>query len=613
MRILGVSCDYHDAAAALIVDGDVVAAVEQERLSRRKHDAGLPEDAIASCLAIGGVEPDRLDAVVFHEKPFLVLSRVLAARQRRGPSGLSSAAAELPLLLRRNLFVGLRLERALRRLGATAAPEIRFADHHTSHAAAAFYPSPFDEAAVLTIDGVGEWTTASIGHGRGAALEVLTEQRYPHSVGLLYSLVTAWCGFEPNDGEYKVMGLAPYGEPAYLDQLRQFVTVHPDGSISIDQAAVHRWGGRPERNRRLAALFDGPPRAPGTELTDREADLARSVQELVEEVVLRMAVTAQERTGSKHLCLAGGVALNCVANGRLDREGTFDGIWVQPAAGDAGSALGAALWYWHGHRGESRARPVPAAVAPATLGVGEPLVDGMHGALLGPRFDPVAIRSWLTASGIAHRAVTDVAERNALVAEALAAGQVVGCFQGRMEFGPRSLGNRSILADPRSSTAQSDLNLRVKGRESFRPFAPAVLAEEADRWYELDGPSPYMLFTAALRPEHRFADQAPVVGAPWSEGFTAPPCALPACTHVDWSARVQTVHASLNPAFHALLSAFHERTGCPVLVNTSFNVAGEPIVGTPEDAVRTARAAGLDLLVLEDCLLTRDDLVEVAG
>lgn len=596
MRLLGVSCDYHDAAAALVVDGRIVAAVEEERLSRRKHDDRLPERAIASCLAIGELHPDDLDAVVFHEKPLVVAGRVLSAAQHRGPGGLARFSAEMPVLLQRNLLVAYRLERALRRLGATRPPVVRYGVHHLSHAAAAFLPSPFETAAVLTVDGIGEWATASVGHGLHHRVDLLEEQRYPHSLGLLYSLVTRWCGFRPNDGEYKLMGLAPFGRPRYAAALAELVEVDEQGALRLAPGATRWWGSRPERVRRLRQAFDGPPRRPEDPVGEREADLARSVQELTETAVLAMAAHAHRLTGERRLCLGGGVALNCVANGRILREGPFEELWVQPAPGDAGSAVGAALWYWHQELGNPRPRDPEAA----------PTADAMAGGALGPAVRPHELDRWLAGIDEAHRRFPDPAERCEAVAERIAEGAVVGWFEGRMEFGPRALGHRSIVADPRSTTVRDDLNRRVKGRESFRPFAPSVLWEHAGEWFDLDAPSPYMLTTTTVAEAHRVdVDEEPTTIA---ERLAVVRSELPACTHVDGTARVQTVHRELHPRFHQLIDAFHRRTGCPVLVNTSFNRAGEPIVATPDQALATARAAGLDLLVVEDaCIELRSD------
>lgn len=588
MRVLGVSCDYHDAAAAVIVDGAVVAAAEEERFSRAKHDRSLPGGAIAACLATAELDADELDAVVFHEKPLLVASRVLAARQRRGLAGVGGFVRDVPVLLSTNVFVGYRIERELRALGATEPPRVSYGEHHLSHASAAFFPSPFENAAIITIDGVGEWATSTIAHGMQNRIEILREQRFPHSLGLLYSLVTAWCGFAPNDGEYKLMGLAPYGRPTFADALREVVELDDDGSYRVDTRALRWWSGDPRRMRRLVELFGGPPRREGEPISEREVDLARSVQEFVEAAVLRIAAHAQELTGESRVCLGGGVALNCVANGRLLREGPFEDVWVQPSPGDAGSAIGAALWYWHQESGNVR----KVAASPRSVH------DGMSGAALGPSFGSDEIETWLGATGLRSRQYENREDLAREVATRLADGAIVGWFQGRMEFGPRALGHRSILADPRVSTVQRDLNMRVKGRESFRPFAPAVLWEHATDWFEMDRPSPYMLFTfqvAASKMVEVDSEPTDLV-----ERVNVVRSQIPACTHVDGSARVQTVHEETNPEFHRLLTEFHRQTGCPVLVNTSFNRAGEPIVCTPVDALESARAAGLDVLVLDD-------------
>lgn len=598
MRILGISCDYHDSAAALVVDGEVVAAAEEERFTRRKHDNALPARAVASVLAIGDLDPGELDAVVVHEKPLAVFSRVIASRQRRGPRALGTFRREVPVLLKRNLLVAYRIENLLRDLGAAKTPPVRYSEHHLSHAAAAFLPSPFPTAAILTVDGIGEWSTATIGHGINHRVDLLAEQRYPNSLGLLYTLATEWCGFEPNDGEYKLMGLAPYGEPRFRSALDDLVGLRPDGSLDVDARAVRWWGQGTRGLDELAERLGGPPRAPGTPLSARDADLARSVQDLVEDAVLRMAAHAKELTGARNLCLAGGVALNCVANGRLRRESGFDDLWVQPAAGDAGSALGAALWYWHDELDNPRRReePQPGRLAP----------DAMRAGQLGPSFTPEEVAAWLADAGIAHQRIADVSERCRWVADRLAAGAVVGWFEGRMEFGPRALGHRSILADPRSPTVQRDINLRVKGRESFRPFAPSVLWERAQEWFDLDAPTPHMLETCQVAADKLIAvaeEPADLVAR-----VQVVRSQIPACTHIDGSARVQTVHRETNPTFHQLLAAFADETGCPVLLNTSFNRAGEPIVCTPDDALLAARTAGLDLLVIEDCVIGPEGL-----
>ena len=583
--ILGISCDFHDAAAALVVDGEIVAASEEERFSRIKHDRSLPAAAIASCLVIAGLDAGDVGVVVFYERPIAVVQRYLASRQRIGPRSVASFARDAPRLIGNNLMVSYRTDRVLRELGATRSPAFCYVDHHQSHAAAAFFPSPFDRAAILTVDGIGESATASIRRGHGRRIDPLEELRYPHSLGLVYSLVTAYCGFRPNDDEYKVMGLAPYGTPTYTDALAELAEIHEDGSLAVDARRVGWYAPRALQRRDLHRLLGGPPRRPEDPLTARDADLAASVQHLTEVAVERMADRARELTGERQLCLAGGVALNCVANGRLRTSGAFDDIWVQPAAGDAGSALGAALSHWHEAQGRERS---------ARNG------DTMAGAFLGPRALPQEIEAW--ADGV-DRPVRrlDPDDLAAEVADRLADGAVVGWFCGAMEFGPRALGHRSILADPRSPTVRRDLNLRVKGREGFRPFAPAVLAERASEWFDLDGESRFMSFTAQVAAAHRLdvADEPDAL----ADRADVPRSTIPACTHIDGSARVQTVDADTNPDLHRLLRAFDRLTGCPVLVNTSFNRAGEPIVATPEQALRTAVAAGLDLLVVEDHLI----------
>ncbi|MFM7069834.1 MAG: carbamoyltransferase, partial [Actinomycetes bacterium] len=584
--MLGISCDLHDAAAALVVDGEVVAAAEEERFSRDKHDASLPERALLSCLATGEVDLSEVDAVVFHEKPFVSAARVLATRQRVGPRGVAPFVRGFPDVVGHNMSIRRRIDDVFRRHDV-ATPTVAYSEHHVSHASAAFFPSPFESAAILTLDGLGEWSTASFGVGRGQHIDLMAEQRFPDSIGLLYSLGTVWCGFEANDGEYKLMGLAPFGEPRYLDALRSIADPLDDGSVHVNARGVRWWSGRVVRSARLRRLLDGPHRRPGDEFTQRDADLARSVQVLAETVVLRSAEHVHARTGERQLVLAGGVGLNCFANARLLAEGPFDDVWVQPAAGDAGSALGAALWYWHHVADQPRPRRADG--------------DAMRGAALGPSFSTEEIDAWLQAEGIASRRVEDAQELATEVAGRLADGACVGWFQGRMEFGPRALGHRSILADPRRPDVQRDLNLRVKGRESFRPFAPAVLWDHAADWFEIDRPAPYMTFVHRVRSEQLVA----VADEPTSiyERVQTPRSTIPACTHVDGTARVQTVDSATHPQFAQLLEAFRDRTGCPVLLNTSFNRAGEPVVCTPDDAYRTAIAAGLDLLVLEDHLI----------
>ena len=577
--VLGLSAYYHDSAACLLRDGDVVAAAQEERFTRVKGDAAFPAAAAAYCLSEGGVGVDDLATVAFYDKPLLKFERLLETYLAVAPRGFRSFLKAGPLWVKEKLFTDRALRRALGDLAGHDAPYeggLLYAEHHESHAASAFYPSPFAEAAVLTVDGVGEWATASIGAGRGTELELLSELRFPDSLGLLYSAFTYYLGFRVNSGEYKVMGLAPYGAPTYADLiLSRLMDLRDDGSFTLDQRYFGYVSGLAMTNGAFDDLFGGPPRAAEGPLAQRHFDLARSVQHACEEVVLRMARTAHRRTGLDRLCMAGGVALNCVANGRVLREGPFRDVWVQPAAGDAGGALGAAALAWHGALGGPR--------APARRAGGAPR-DAMRGAFLGPAFTDAEVRAALEAAGTVYERLESAAVAG-YAAERLAAGAVVGWFQGRMEYGPRALGNRSILADPRRPDMQSRLNLAVKFRESFRPFAPSVPAERAGAWFALDRDSPYMLLTAAVRPEHRGA--------------------LPAVTHVDGSARVQTVRAEDNPPFHALLTAFGARTGCPVLVNTSFNVRGEPVVCTPADALRCFRDTRIDVLVLGPYVLER--------
>lgn len=588
--MLGVSCDYHDAAAALLIDGEIVAAVEEERISRVKHDSSLPAGAIVACLEIAGRTAEDIDHVVFYEKPLSVVSRYLAVRQRIGPSGIAGFVRTVPELVGRNLFIGYRLRRYLQELGSERPPVVQFVEHHHSHAAAAYFPSPFDSAAVLTIDGIGEWATATIGWGRQNRLEVIEEQRFPHSLGLVYSLITGWCGFTPNDGEYKLMGLAPYGTPSYSEALEQIISLNDDGSFEVDGKLVNWFDASARKKSALFELFDGAPRSPDAPLTRREADLAASVQQLTERAILALADRASELTGESSLCMAGGVALNCVANGHLLRDGPFDELWIQPAAGDAGSAIGAALAYWYLTLEQPRA-------APST--------DAMAGSLLGPEVPRSAIKDSLDELGVPSRELDDDVLVD-LVAGHLADGDVVGWFRGRQEFGPRALGNRSILADPRDATVRSRLNSSVKGRESFRPFAPAVLEERAAEWFDLDAPSPYMLIVAPVRAEHLFAvDKEPDrIG----QRASVPRSTVPACTHVDGTARIQTVNTSDNPVFRALIERFDALTGCPMVVNTSFNLAGEPVVATVLDAIRTARVGGIDVLVLGNYVVGWADL-----
>jgi carbamoyltransferase len=596
-RILGLSAYYHDAAAALVVDGRVVAAAQEERFTRRKHDERFPEHAARFCLDFAGLRLRDLDAVVFYDKPFLKFERLLETYLACAPHGLRSFVASMPVWLKDKLFLKSQLNRRLEELCGEwgTPPPLLFSEHHLSHAASAFYPSPFDSAAVLCLDGVGEWATSSAWVGQAARLTPLWEQHFPHSLGLLYSAFTYYTGFKVNSGEYKMMGLAPYGQPRYADTIREhLVDVKPDGTFRLDMRYFEYATGLRMTSRRFDELFGGPARAPEAPIDPRTMDLAASIQQVTDEIVLRLARTLRRETGEARLCMAGGVALNCVSNGLLVRERVFDDVWVQPAAGDAGGAVGAALHAWH-----ARNRAVPRVPAAP---------DGMSGALLGPSYSDVEVGTFLRGEALPHECVEDdraLAER---VAGLLAEGSVVGWVQGRMEFGPRALGARSILADPRSRSMQRDLNLKIKFRESFRPFAPAVLAERAADYFDLERSSPYMLVVAPVRgrppelPEPAFADAAP-------QGFArlqSIQSELPAVTHVDYSARVQTVHDhGINQRFRDLIDAFGRTTGTPVLVNTSFNVRGEPIVCTLADAYRCFMATAIDYLVLGNCILDR--------
>lgn len=590
--ILGISAYYHDSAAALVVDGQIVAAAQEERFSRQKHDEGFPTQAVAYCLKQAGLEVADLDWVAFYDKPLLKFERLLETYLAYAPAGLASFKRAMPLWLRTKLF----LPRILRQeLGGQYTRRLLFTEHHESHAASAFYPSPYDEAAVLTIDGVGEWATASFGVGRGNRLELTHQLVFPHSLGLLYSAFTYYTGFKVNSGEYKVMGLAPYGEPKYADLILQhLLDLKDDGSFRMDMAYFHYAQGLTMTSPRFHALFGGPPRQPESPLTQREMDLAASVQAVTEEVMLRMARHVRKVTGQKYLCLAGGVALNCVANGRILSEGVFDDLWIQPAAGDAGGALGAALFVEH----QLLDRP---RVAQPT--------DAQQGSRLGPEFSDAAIERYLRSVEAPYtRYDSDEALCDA-VAGALAEEKVVGWFQGRAEFGPRALGGRSILGDPRSPAMQSVMNLKIKFRESFRPFAPSVLRERCGEFFELEPPheSPYMLLVADVQPSQRLADDGQSAGLWGIERLNVPRSTIPAVTHVDYSARVQTVDAERSPLYAQLLRAFEARTGCPLLVNTSFNVRGEPIVGSPADAYRCFQATNIDVLALGRCVLRKEE------
>ena len=595
MRILGISAFYHDSAAALVEDGEIVAAAQEERFSRRKHDARFPASAVAYCLAQAGVAPEEIDHIAFYDKPFLKFERLLETYVAFAPRGFRSFRMALPLWLKEKLFQKRLLRDELSRLAPDFDWESRllFAEHHQSHAASAFFPSPFEEAVVLTMDGVGEWATTSAGVGCGNRLTIDREVHFAHSLGLLYSAFTYYTGFKVNAGEYKVMGLAPYGEPRYAQTiLDHLIDLKDDGSFRLDLSYFDYCTGLTMTNDRFDALFGGPPRDPSSLITQRAMDLAASIQAVLEEAVLRLTRSLAAETGLKHLCLAGGVALNCVANGKVLRDGKFDGVWIQPAAGDAGGALGAALCAYHLYGNHAR----------KANGTG----DAMKGSDLGPEYGQDEIERRLEAIGARFTVLGDDALL-AACAEALAQGKALGWFQGRMEFGPRALGARSILGDARSPTMQSVLNLKVKYRESFRPFAPAVLREDVAGWFELDGDSPYMLLVADVAAPHRRAmsdDDERLFGI---DKLNVVRSDVPAVTHVDHSARIQTVHRETNPRFHALLTRFKGLTGCPMLVNTSFNVRGEPIVCTPEDAFRCFMGTEIELLAAGNCLLAKAD------
>ena len=621
MRILGLSAFYHDSAAALVEDGRIVAAAQEERFTRRKHDAGYPSHAVAWCLRETGLAPGEVDRVAFYDKPFLKFERLLETYVAFAPRGFRSFRMAAPVWLREKLFQKDLLRRELKRLAPDVDWDARllFAEHHQSHAASAFYPSPFRDAVVLTMDGVGEWATTSVAIGHGNDLEVAREIHFPHSLGLLYSAFTHYTGFKVNSGEYKVMGLAPYGEPRYSKTiLDHLMDLKPDGTFRLDLDYFDFCTGLTMTNGRFDELFRGPARKPEEPLARRHMDLAASVQAVVEEAVLRMTRSLRAETGIPNLCLAGGVALNCVANGKVLRDGRFDDVWIQPAAGDAGGALGAALAASHRLFGEARpsvspaareggrSSPRPGESADPPARVSACGTDAMRGAFLGPEFGTEEVRAELDAAGARYETLTDDALVEA-AAEALAAGKALGWFQGRMEFGPRALGGRSILADARSPTMQKTLNLKVKFRESFRPFAPSVLRADVADWFELDHDSPYMLLVADVKPERRKPMSETQRALSGIDLLNVPRSDVPAVTHVDYSARVQTVHRDTNPRYHALLEAFKARTGCPVLVNTSFNVRGEPIVCTPADAFRCFMGTDLDCLAVGNCFLRKEE------
>jgi len=586
-RILGLSAYYHDSAACLVAEGRIVAAAQEERFTRKKHDFDFPANAAAYCLAEGGIAASELDYVVFYDKPFVKFERLLQSYLHESPGGLRSFLKAMPLWLKKKLWMSEDIADQLDYGG-----RILFTEHHESHAASAFFPSPYEKAAILTIDGVGEWATASLGVGDGNRIRILKELHFPHSLGLLYSAFTAFTGFKVNSGEYKLMGLAPYGEPRYAERiLSELVDLKDDGSLKLNMKYFDYVGGLKMTNAAFDHLFDGPPRRAESKITGREMDLAASIQLVTETVMLNMARFAHRETGLPNLCLAGGVALNCVGNGRILKEGPFANLWIQPAAGDAGGALGAALFVHH------QLLNAPRRVDPAR--------DSQRGTLLGPSFTDDEVGSFLDGRGITARKFADAGALTDHVSEALKRDAVVGWFQGRMEFGPRALGARSILGDARSRDMQTTMNVKIKFRESFRPFAPSVLRERVAEWFELDADSPYMLLVASVQASRRLPAQDD--GATGFDKLKQTRSTVPAVTHVDGSARVQTVSREDHPIYHRLIEAFFEKTGCPVIVNTSFNVRGEPIVCTPDDAYRCFCRTNMDVLVLGPYVIDKKD------
>ena len=591
--ILGISAYYHDSAACLLIDGEIKSAVQEERFTRKRHDASFPTNSIRYCLSSSGLKSSQIDHVVFYDKPFLKFDRILETYLAFAPRGFKSFSTSLPVWLKEKLFQKQVLTKALEPIFGDISEKLLFSEHHLSHAASAFFPSPFENAAILTMDGVGEWVTTSTCLGTGNEIEVVNEIHFPHSLGLLYSAFTYYTGFKVNSGEYKVMGLAPYGEPKYASIIRDhLIDISDDGSFALDMQYFNYCTGLTMTNTKFSDLFGAPARGFDDPLTQREMDLAASVQQVVEEVVLKISRNVRAKTGMRNLCLAGGVALNCVANGVLHRSGIFDEIWIQPAAGDSGGAVGAALAVHHMGLGATR------EVSGSR--------DLMQGSLLGPKYEQFDVESRLKAAG----AVFEVLNDSQLVSQtalALANGKSVGWHQGRMEFGPRALGSRSILADPRSPTVQKRLNLQVKKRESFRPFAPSVLREDVDQWFNLAIDSPYMLLVASVAPQKLLEPAPQDLEKTGIERLEVQRSVIPAVTHVDNSARVHTVSKDVNPRFHQLISEFKNLTGCPVVVNTSFNVRGEPIVESPEDALRCFMRTDIEVLVVGNCFLTKSD------
>ena len=587
MNILGISAFYHDSAACLVQDGKIVSAAQEERFTRKKHDASFPKNAVEFCLKQGGIQTSDLDYVGFYDKPFIKFERILETYLSIAPKGLRQYLSAMPVWLKEKLWTRANIRKDLAYRGP-----VLFTEHHESHASSAFFPSPFQEAAILTMDGVGEWATSSIASGKDNKIELLKELHFPHSLGLLYSAFTYYLGFKVNSGEYKVMGLAPYGEPKYADLIRdRLIDLKEDGSFRMNMEYFDYLGGLTMTNDKFAQVFGHPARQSESQLSQKEMDIAASLQCVTEEIMLKMARHIRELTGMKNLCLAGGVALNCVGNGKILKEKIFDNVWVQPAAGDAGGALGVALSIWHQMLGNER----------VTNGK-----DSMRGAYLGPKFEEDEIRQFLDGQNIPYKQYDDPQLAPA-VAKDLQAGKVVGWFQGPMEFGPRALGGRSIIGDPRNPKMQSTMNLKIKYRESFRPFAPAVLAEKVQEWFEIDSESPYMLLVAGVREDKRLAmteEQKKLFGI---DLLNIPRSQIPAITHVDYSARIQTVHADTNPKFYELIREIDKATQCAVLINTSFNVRGEPIVCTPEQAYRCLMRTEMDTLVLENFVLDKKD------
>jgi carbamoyltransferase len=586
VNILGISAYYHDSAACLVRDGVIVAAAQEERFTRKKHDERFPRHAIDYCLRGAGITRSDLTHVAFYEKPFVKFDRLLHSYLAYAPVGLQSFLKAIPVWIRQKIWIKTELQRELAFTGPIVFPE-----HHESHAASAFFPSPFPEAAFLTVDGVGEWTTTSYGVGQGNEVQLLGELRFPHSLGLLYSAFTYFTGFRVNSGEYKLMGLAPYGEPKYVDViLRELIDLKEDGSFKLNMDYFNYGAGLTMTNAKFNALFGRPPRAPESKLTQQDMDMARSIQDVTEEVMFRMARHVRKETGLKHLCLAGGVALNCVANGKILREGVFDRLWIQPAAGDAGGALGAALFTWHQYLGNARGA--------------DGVSDSQRGSLLGPAYSREEIRRFLEEQHAPYEVVEDedIPDR---IADLIADGKVIGWFQGRMEFGPRALGARSILGDARSPKMQETMNLKIKFRESFRPFAPSILRERARDWFELEDESPYMLLVAPVAKNHRRQMTEEEQKKFGLDKLLAIRSAIPAVTHVDYSARVQTVTEEWNPLYYRTIKRFEEKHGCPVIINTSFNVRGEPIVCSPEDAYRCFLRTNMDYLLVGNFLLEK--------